>query len=454
MPARFGGGSGSGRNGRNRGARAGRRRADPRGRPFRARRRNRRLGRSRSLGFPRRGRATEEESDLTATPAQPIDRARRTAAAAAAVFAALLVAVAVHPGAAEAKTKWLCKPGAKPNPCKGSLETTRYATDGDYTIEEPSNARKPKFDCFYVYPTVSEQQTDNANKDIDPEQTAIAEYQAARYSQTCRVYAPVYRQATLKAIGGPDPDPTLFELAYDDVLEAWRTYLRRYNDGRGVVLVGHSQGTGMLSTLLRNEIEKHRSQRRQLISAVLLGGNVVVPKGEDVGGTFRKTPLCGTGSQTGCVIAFSTFNQPPPADAVFGRTTGALVSLPDGADPDGYRVACTNPADLDRRPGSHLETIARSEPFPGTLGVGIGLMYGFDLPTADTPWLVPEDHYDGACVRENGASVLNISPIAGARELTPSPTAQWGLHLLDGNVALGNLVDIVHRQAKRYLRRN
>jgi hypothetical protein len=391
---------------------------------------------------------------LTATPAQSIDRARPRAAAAVAAVAALMVAVALLPGAAEAKTKWLCKPGAKPNPCKGSLETTRYATDGGTTIEEPKNARKPKFDCFYVYPTVSEQQTDNANKDIDPQQTAIAQYQAARYSQACRVYAPVYRQATLKAIGSPGLDPGVFELAFDDVLEAWRTYLHKYNDGRGVVLIGHSQGTGMLSTLLREEIEKHRSQRRKLISAVLLGGNVVVPKGDDVGGTFRRTPLCESGSQSGCVIAFSTFNQTPPDDALFGRTTGALVSLPDGADPADYRVACTNPAALDRKPGSHLETIARSEPFPGTLGVGIGLMYGFDLPTADTPWLVPEDHYDGACVKENGASVLMISPIAGARELTPSPNPQWGLHLLDGNVALGNMIDIVQRQAKSYLHRN
>ncbi|MFN8113936.1 MAG: alpha/beta fold hydrolase [Solirubrobacterales bacterium] len=391
---------------------------------------------------------------MTATPAQSFDRARRRTAAAVAAIAALLVAIALVPSAAEAKTKWLCKPGEKPNPCKGSLETTRYASDGGSTVETPKNARKPKFDCFYVYPTVSEQQTDNANKDIDPQQTAIAEYQAARYSQTCRVYAPVYRQATLKGIGGPELDPSVFDLAFDDVLEAWRTYMRKYNDGRGVVLIGHSQGTGMLSTLLRKEIEKHRAQHRKLISAVLLGGNVVVPKGKDVGGTFRSTPLCHTGAQTGCVIAFSTFNQTPPEDALFGRTTGALVSVPKGADPADYRVACTNPADLDRRPRSHLETIARSEPFPGTLGVGIGLMYGFDLPTADTPWLVPQDHYTGACVRHRGSNVLMISPIAGARELTPSPNPGWGLHLLDGNVALGNMVDIVQRQAKLYLHRN
>ena len=104
-------------------------------------------------------------------------------------------------------------------------------------------------------------------------------------------------------------------------------------------------------------------------------------------------------------------------------------------------------------PKQYLKTIARSEPFPGTLGVGIGLMYGFDVPTADTPWLVPQDHYRGECVRADGADALEIEPVAGARTLTPSPTPGWGLHLLDVNVALGNLVAIVERQGNRYLHR-
>lgn len=389
---------------------------------------------------------------MTRQPAQISGSARR-AAATFALSAVLLVALLLVPGPAAAKTKWLCMPGATPNPCKGSLETTHIAVDGTVRIERGRNARRPKFDCFYVYPTVSEQQTDNANRHVDPQQTAIAEYQAARFSEDCRVYAPVYRQLTLKAIGGEGLDPAAAEIAYGDVLAAWRAYLRKHNHGRGVVLIGHSQGTGMLSRLLRSEIERHRSQRRKLISAILLGGNVVVPRGDDVGGTFRRTPLCERSGQTGCVIAYSTFNETPPDDAVFGRADGVLVSLPKGADPADYRVACTNPAELGRGPGRHLKTIARSEPFPGTLGVGIGLMYGFDVPTADTPWLVPQDHYRGECVRADGADALEIEPVAGAKTLTPSPTPGWGLHLLDVNVALGNLVAIVERQGNRYLHR-
>ena len=46
---------------------------------------------------------------------------------------------------------------------------------------------------------------------------------------------------------------------YADVLDAWREYLARDNRGRGVVLLGHSQGTRMLRQLLRT------AQRRKHI---------------------------------------------------------------------------------------------------------------------------------------------------------------------------------------------
>ena len=39
--------------------------------------------------------------------------------------------------------------------------------------------------------------------------------------------------------------------AYADVAEAWHTYLKRFNHGRGVVLIGHSQGTFVLRRLVR-----------------------------------------------------------------------------------------------------------------------------------------------------------------------------------------------------------
>jgi hypothetical protein len=43
-------------------------------------------------------------------------------------------------------------------------------------------------------------------------------------------------------------------------------------------------------------------------------------------------------------------------------------------------------------------------------------------------------------------------PIGGARRLNPSPTPDWGLHLADANLPLGDLVELVGRQAAAYLK--
>jgi hypothetical protein len=53
----------------------------------------------------------------------------------------------------------------------------------------------------------------------------------------------------------------------------------------------------------------------------------------------------------------------------------------------------------------------------------------------------------------NGANTLQILPVGDAKVLKPSPTPDWGLHLLDANIALGDLVGIVAKQGRRYLKR-
>ena len=125
-------------------------------------------------------------------------------------------------------TVWLCEPGVEPNPCRESLETTVQAEDGSSTVESPGLAERPKIDCFYVYPTVSEDPGQNSDLSIDPEHEAIARYQAGRFSQRCRVWAPMYRQATLASIAGGNNESRAAALrfAYEDVRAAWLDYLR------------------------------------------------------------------------------------------------------------------------------------------------------------------------------------------------------------------------------------
>jgi hypothetical protein len=340
-------------------------------------------------------------------------------------------------------TVWLCRPGLGHNPCESSLATTVFDPNGKTTVQRAKPAQSPPVDCFYVYPTVSAQPTVNANLAIDPELVAVAENQAARFSQVCRVYAPVYPQLTLSAIGGSGAaNPQARVTAYTGVLSAWKEYLQKYNKGRGVVFIGHSQGAGMLIQLLKSEIDPDPKLRQRTVSALLLGGNVTVPEGQLVGGDFQNIPACQSAAETHCVIAYSTYAQQPPPDGLFGRTRV-------GAGPNGtnLQVLCVNPAAF--KGAGLLQPFFRTTPFPGPIGAAAG-----PPPTASTPWVEYPRLYRAQCQQGGGFTWLQVSDVGapGAPRYTPraSLPPNWGLHLGDVNLALGNLVDDVRHEAAAY----
>ncbi len=145
---------------------------------------------------------------------------------------------ASQPRSGSAGTIWLCRPGEAPDPCTASLRTTVIGSNGSRHIVDYTPAADPPIDCFYLYPNVSTQETANANLDIDPQETAIAELEASPFSQDCHVYAPMYREDT-----GRDPlDRSAEQIAERSVISAWHDYLAHFNHGRGFVLLGHSEG--------------------------------------------------------------------------------------------------------------------------------------------------------------------------------------------------------------------
>ena len=348
-----------------------------------------------------------------------------------------LVAFVLLPASAEAKVVWLCKPGQKANPCEPSLTTTNFSPKGKRLgVERVQRAKRRRADCFYVYPTVSDQKQPQASQVVDDVLRSIVLYQTARYSRDCRVFAPVYRQVTLAGLTSAKQAD--WKRAYRDVRTAWRSYLKRRNHGRGVVLIGHSQGTIVLRRLIREEIDPKASERRRLVSAVLLGGNVTVKAGSDRGGDFKQVRACRRAGQTGCVVAFSTFNAPVPQNSLFGRTS----------EP-GREVLCTNPAALGGG-SAKLTPIYPSAPFADSvIGAAANLAIG-DLPRPKTAFAGFPGSYSGKCSKAGGASVLQVKPLRGAHTFTPTPDATWGLHLTDANIALGQLANLVRGQIHRY----
>ena len=185
---------------------------------------------------------------------------------------------------ASAETTWLCKPGLANNPCPSSEEATVELANGASFTEHAQPAKNPPIDCFYVYPTVSSQLTENANLEIGPEEKQIAIDQASRFSQDVqgvRADLPAADDPRDQHAGRHHAEGSA--IAYVGVLTAFEEYLAKYNDGRGFVLIGHSQGSAMLKQLIKEQIDPNPALRKQLVSAILLGGNVLVPKGKTVG---------------------------------------------------------------------------------------------------------------------------------------------------------------------------
>jgi pimeloyl-ACP methyl ester carboxylesterase len=361
---------------------------------------------------------------------------RAALAAAAAVIAACGGAQAWSaPSAAPRWSLWVCHPDAKPDWCNVDLTTTLLNGDGTRTVRVP-RASKP-VDCFYVYPTVSLQRRPNARLRLEASVRNTVMTQASYFSQVCRVFAPVYRQVTVYSSSGTVPRGSR-DVAYADVLAAWRAYLARDNKGRGVVLIGHSQGAGVLSRLIQEAIEPSASARRLLVSAILLGGGVTVAQGSDRGGDFKRIPACRSRTQLACVVAFSAWSRTPPADA----------GMTDARDPS-EEVLCVNPAALEGGEAAVTPVV----PFFN----GEGLITKKLSPPTSTFWISLPGLYTAHCVRQGGRAWLRVDPTrrpGDRRELAKEILSpQMGLHAADVNIAIVELIDLVRAQGAAYAAR-
>ena len=348
---------------------------------------------------------------------------------------------------------WLCRPGRTDDACAIDLTTTVIAANGTMTKETWAGNPKASIDCFYVYPTVSMDQSTNSDMTAGNEERNVVRQQFARFASQCRPFAPLYRQVTLNGLRAAMAGGKLVldrGVQYDDVLEAWNHYLKNDNGGRPVAIIAHSQGSFIMTRLIAEEIDGKPAQSR-LVSAILLGTNIPVPKGQDVGGAFKKIPLCRKPDQTGCLISYASFRStlPPPANTLFGRVTG-----------DGMESVCTNPAALGGGSG----------PLHAYL-TGAGSLIASGAPqkhqwvangaAIETPFVSVPGMLTAKCATNENGSYLELTvngdpadpradDIPGDLGMMGRVQANWGMHLVDVNIAMGNLVDIVARQAKAF----
>ncbi len=254
------------------------------------------------------------------------------------------------------------------------------------------NQASARIDVFFIAPTTYYNRAAwNAPiTDVDARERMdgfVLKYQASAFNGAGRVYAPLYRQATLGAFfpENRDSGDKALSLAYDDVRRAFRHYLAHYNQGRPFILAAHSQGSRHLIYLLRDEVDGTPLASR-LVAAYAVGFAVPTDLFTRV---FKTVTPCTAPTQTGCVASWNSFAM-QDAD-----TTGLFDNVGfryDGVYESnrGKTLLCDNPLRWD---GS--EELA-----PPSANLGA-------LPTTDEKLGAPDTHVTGARCK---GGVLYASP--------------------------------------------
>jgi hypothetical protein len=344
---------------------------------------------------------------------------------------------------------WLCLTG-RADLCSAGVGTVALNANGYGANGRSPVAKNPTIDCFYVYPTVSNDRGMNADMIADGSERGAVQSQFARFAGVCRTFAPVYRQMTLTAVAAASTGADMTvpgAIAYADVANAWKTYLARHNQGRPFVLIGHSQGSLMLQELIKREIEGKPVASRML-RAIIPGFNVIVPQGKRVGGTFRSTPLCASPVDRRCVMSWVSFreNNPPPPGAMFGFA----------AQP-GMTVGCTNPAIPGSTRWERLDSYWNSRwslPVPG------GPIRWSTQGPPPAPYVRTEGLMSGRCVNDGQRGYLSLRTNADPKDQRTDRVygevgllgffiPGWGMHLADMAAAQGDLVRAVEELSTR-----
>lgn len=380
---------------------------------------------------------------------------------------------------------WLCHPDDPATACGDTTGrypdggtvplSTTVATGGSTIVVPPANDAEPPVDCFYVYPTVDLLPNPllplgSAAPSARDDEVAVLLAQLGPLTGMCRIFAPLYRQSTLLQLAvsgatGADPYPGP---GFADVQQAWDDYWTHDNVDpltgrrRGVIVLGHSQGSVAVEKLLQHSVDGNAAATAQLVSAVVLGGQVQVPIGAAAGGgadpaaTFQHLPVCApstAGVPIGCVIAYSSYGQPSGGAPVDG-------SLAANLDP-GHRIACVNPSAV--LAGSAADATTALDPILPTRRLVRGsllapngalthLLTGYTLPADPTGFRASPGALSGRCTfagdATSNSSWLQIDDPTGL--LPDTSTSALGLHVVDYSVDLGGLRALLTAQLTRW----
>jgi len=160
-------------------------------------------------------------------------------------------------------------------------------------------------DVFFVHPTMYfrgqhwNAQLDNVRINRATESSPMR-LQASAFNIGGRLYAPRYRQAHIGVFTWQDNTSwRALELAYEDVRRSFIHYLENWNNGRGIILAGHSQGSWHVRWLLQ-EFFDGTALQEQLVVAYGPGFDWYKTD-------FEQLSFCENAEETGCVCSWMSY---------------------------------------------------------------------------------------------------------------------------------------------------
>jgi len=198
-------------------------------------------------------------------------------------------------------------------------------------------------DVFFIHPTTyfraaswNDPLDGSGDKIIKKNNTLMAN--ASVFNNCCRIFSPVYRQATIATYLSPkmaklDPINT----AFADVLAAFDFYMEHYNKGRPIFIAGHSQGADHGFLLLKHRFSE-QALLEKLVAAYLPGRPIGM---EHLLEGLPDIPICQSPTQTGCFISYMTVG--PKADFAKFRSNSIRILNKALETYDSSHSVCVNP---------------------------------------------------------------------------------------------------------------
>lgn len=185
-------------------------------------------------------------------------------------------------------------------------------------------------DVFFIHPTTytevampmgwnADINHDQLNKKTDDGSIL---YQASVFNELCKVFAPRYRQANLKAFYTTNKKEAdkAFNIAYEDIKSAFEYYLKYYNNNRPIIIASHSQGTLHAGRLLK-EFFENKPLEKKLVCAYIIGLPVFT-------NYFNILKPCKDSTATGCFVSWRTFKENYIPQYVANEKEKAIVINP------------------------------------------------------------------------------------------------------------------------------